>query len=72
MSNGLSGFEEGGEGKKLYTAKVKAKAQATTSCSFCWFVLQVNPSLKGMSQRDEATYKEHLKRSHGLRGEIEQ
>ena len=36
------------------------------SCSFCWFVLSVYPDLVGLAWRDEATFKEHLKESHGL------
>ncbi len=69
MSNGLSGFEAGG--RRPYKAKVQAKASASTSCSFCWFVLQVNPTLKEMSQRDTLTFREHLRRAHGLQEEIQ-
>lgn len=70
MKTGLGGFEDG-RGKKLYSAKVEAKAQSSSSCSFCWFVLQLNPTLKGMNPRDEVTFREHLKKSHGLTEEIQ-
>jgi hypothetical protein len=55
---------------KVYSAKVEAKAQSSTSCAFCWFVLTIYPSLKGMTARDEATFTEHLKKAHGLKQEI--
>ena len=53
-------------GKKGYSAEVKAKSHSSTSCSFCWFVLTIYPSLRGMTPRDEATFREHLKKAHGL------
>jgi hypothetical protein len=57
--------------RKGYSAKVQAKAQSSTSCSFCWFVLTLYPTLNGLTPRDEATYREHLKKAHGLSEEIE-
>ena len=54
-----------------YSAKVEFKAQSSTTCSFCWFVLMSYPSLTGMTERDHETYNAHLQKSHGLQGEIE-
>ncbi len=56
--------------RKAYTAKVQAKAQSSTSCSFCWFVLTIYPTLKGMTPRDDTTFREHLKNAHALKQEI--
>jgi hypothetical protein len=52
--------------KKAQSVDAQAKAQSGTSCSFCWFVLAVYPSLKGMTEKDNATFREHLKKAHGL------
>lgn len=52
--------------RKPQSVDVKAKAQTGTSCSFCWFVLAIYPSLKGMTEKDHETYREHLKKAHGL------
>lgn len=56
--------------RKAYSVKVQAKAHSNTSCSFCWFVLTIYPTLKGMTPRDGATFSEHLKKAHGLKQEI--
>ncbi len=56
---------------KQFSAKVQAKAQSSTTCSFCWFVLNLYPTLKGMTPRDSSTFTEHLKKEHGLRDEIQ-
>jgi len=56
--------------RKVYSVKVEAKAQSSTSCAFCWFVLTIYPSLKGMTPRDEATFAEHLRKAHGLKRDI--
>ena len=70
MNDRLSGFE-GGNGRKLYSADVQAKAQSSNSCSFCWFVLALYPTLQGMTPRDGATFRGHLQKAHGLKEEIE-
>jgi hypothetical protein len=57
--------------KKSDTAKVQARAQHGTSCPFCGFVLALYPTLKGMTERDGETFRDHLKKSHGLKPEIE-
>ena len=58
------------DGKKSYSCQGPDKAQSRLSCPFCWFVLTIYPTLKGMTPRDEATFSEHLKKSHGLKQEI--
>jgi hypothetical protein len=55
---------------KALSAKVQADAQSNSGCSFCWFVLAIYPTLKGMTPRDTTTFQEHLKKAHGLRDEI--
>ena len=58
-------------GRKAHSVSVQVKAQSSTSCSFCWLVLTLNPTLEGMSERDSATFKAHLKKDHGLTDEIQ-
>ena len=55
---------------KALSEQEKAKAKSGVTCSFCWFVLTIYPTLKGMTERDEATYREHLETVHGLSQEI--
>ena len=50
---------------------IRVKVPSSTSCSFCWFVLKLYPTLRGMTDRDAATFKAHLEKAHGLRNEIE-
>jgi hypothetical protein len=68
MTTTISGTEAG---RKVYAAKAQAKF-SNTSCSFCWFFLTIYPTLEQMSPKDEALFTEHLKKSHGLTGEIQQ
>ena len=56
---------------KTYAVNIQAKAQSSNSCSFCWFVVTLYPTLKGMTERDHTTYKAHLEKSHGLRADIQ-
>ncbi|HYW85667.1 MAG TPA: hypothetical protein VFB30_20615, partial [Spirochaetia bacterium] len=56
--------------RKAQSAKVQAKAQSSSTCSFCWFVLTIYPTLKGMTPRDTATFREHLTKAHGLSHDI--
>jgi hypothetical protein len=73
MSDDQNAANERNGGKKVYAVNIqaKAKAQSSTSCSFCWFVLTLYPTLKGMTDRDSTTFKMHLEKAHGLRKEIE-
>ena len=67
----MQGVTSGGnKERKAYSAKVQARAQSSSSCSFCWFVLTIYPTLKGMTARDAATFREHLRKAHGLKHEI--
>jgi hypothetical protein len=56
--------------KKPSSAKVAAQMASGFDCTFCWFVLTLYPALTGMNDGDAATYKDHLKKAHGLRKEI--
>jgi len=58
-------------GRKAYSVSVQSNVQSGTSCSFCWLVLALNPTLEGMNERDSATFKAHLEKTHGLRNEIQ-
>lgn len=66
MATGQIGSDEGKNGTKAYTVNLQARAQSTSSCAFCWFVVAVYPTLQGMTSRDESTYRSHLQKSHGL------
>ena len=72
MSNGQNAADGHGGARKAFSVDIQAKAQSSTSCSFCWFVLTLYPSLKGMTERDSTTYRAHLQKSHGLEKEIPQ
>ena len=69
MTHGQNAADNGAE---TYAVNIHAKAQSSTSCSFCWFVLSIYPTLKDMTPRDRATFTEHLKTAHGLKQEIMQ
>jgi hypothetical protein len=56
---------------EAYSESTRAKVPSGRSCSFCWFVLKLYPTLKGMTDRDTETFKAHLEKAHGLRKEIE-
>jgi len=58
-------------GRKAYSASIRVKVPSSTSCSFCWFVLKLYPTLKGMTDRDTATFRLHLQKAHGLTEEIQ-
>lgn len=70
MSDDLLGTEGSGDGRKAYSVNIQVKAQSSTSCSFCWFVISLYPTLSSMTLRDDTTYREHLKKAHGLKEEI--
>ena len=72
MSDGQNAANESNVGRKAYSVNIQAKAQSSTSCSFCWFVITLYPTLKGMKERDETTFKAHLQKAHGLRDDIQQ
>jgi hypothetical protein len=71
MTHAQSAADDGLGGRKTYSVNVQVKAQSSTSCSFCYFVLTLYPTLKGMTDRDIATFKSHLQTAHGLRDEIQ-
>jgi hypothetical protein len=71
MTLGQNAADDGLGGRKAYSVNVQVKAQSSTSCSFCYFVLAIYPTLKGMTDRDTATFKSHLQEAHGLRDEIQ-
>ena len=54
MNTTTSGGEQG---RKPYSAKAQLKAHSGTRCSFCWFVMTTYPTLKGMNERDDGTFK---------------
>jgi hypothetical protein len=63
----------GGEAqRKAYSARVHVRSFSSTSCAFCWFFLTIYPTLEGMAPKDKSIFAEHLKKSHGLSGEIQQ
>ena len=67
----MSGITSGEETqKKAYSTNVQAKAQSSSTCSFCWYVLSIYPTLKDMTPKDTATFQEHLTKAHGLSREI--
>ena len=51
-------------------ADTRAKASPSAGCSFCGFVTRLYPTLRGMTTMDEAVFREHLKKAHGLKKEI--
>jgi hypothetical protein len=71
MTHGQNASDDGLGGRKVYSVNVQVKAQSSTSCSFCYFVLTLYPTLKGMTDRDTATFKSHLQHTHGLTDEIQ-
>ena len=71
MTHAQNAEGDGLGGRKAYSVNVQAKAQSSTSCSFCYFVLTLYPTLKGMTDRDTTTFKAHLRQVHGLRDEIQ-
>jgi hypothetical protein len=72
MNNGQNTSDGRVGGSKPFSVHFKVKAQSSTDCSFCWFVLALYPTLKGMTERDSATFTLHLKHAHGLKDEIQQ
>lgn len=71
MSDAQNAEDKGIGGRKAYAASIRVKVPSSTTCSFCWFVLKLYPTLKGMTDRDTATFRAHLQKVHGLRDEIE-
>ena len=72
MNNGLTPPEDMNGIRKAYKVNLQLKARSSSGCSFCWFVLNAYPSFEGMTSRDSVTYRAHLEKSHGLKGEISQ
>jgi hypothetical protein len=71
MTNGQDAAGDGPGGREAYSVNVHVKAQSSTSCSFCYFVLTLYPTLKGMTDRDTTTFMSHLQQAHGLKDEIQ-
>jgi hypothetical protein len=71
MSTGQNGADVRDGSKKAFAANVQVKAQSSTSCSFCWFVMTIYPTLNGMIDRDSDTFRLHLEKAHGLRPDIQ-
>ena len=71
MNDVQDAADQGIGGRKTYSASIRVKVPSSTSCSFCWFVLKLYPTLRGMTERDAATFKAHLQKAHGLKNEIE-
>jgi len=71
MSTGQNAADERRGAKKAFAADIQVKAQSSTSCSFCWFVMTIYPTLNGMIERDSDTFRLHLQKAHGLRPEIQ-
>jgi hypothetical protein len=71
MTDARDAADKGIGGRKAYSASIRVEVPSNTSCSFCWFVLKLYPTLKAMTERDTATFRAHLEKVHGLRNEIE-
>ena len=71
MSIGQNAGNGKGDTRKAFAANVQVKAQSSTSCSFCWFVMTIYPTLSGMIERDSDTFRLHLKKAHGLKPDIQ-
>ncbi len=71
MINGRTPADEGKGAGKAYSVHVHGKAQPSGGCSFCWFVLALYPTLRGLTERDSTTFRLHLQKVHGLRDEIQ-
>ena len=71
MSIGQNAANRKGDGKKTFAADIQVKAQSSTSCTFCWFVMTIYPTLKGMIEKDSDTFRLHLQTAHGLKPEIQ-
>ena len=70
MSDAQNAADAGIGDRKAYSASIRVKVPSSGSCSFCWFVLTIYPTLKDMTPRDGATFREHLRKAHGLKREI--
>ena len=68
--NSISPFRKA-SGKKTHSAKVAAQVESGPDCTFCWFVLTLYPALTGMNDDDASTYKDHLRKAHGLAKDIQ-
>jgi hypothetical protein len=68
MGASMAGTGKPGE-RKVWT-RVESQSQTRSKCAFCDFVLILYPLLKGMTSRDQGTFTDHLRKSHGLKEEI--
>ncbi|MGH9920387.1 MAG: hypothetical protein ACRD6W_16155 [Nitrososphaerales archaeon] len=71
MGDSHDSVDKGIGGRKAYSASIRVEVPSTASCSFCWFVLKLYPTLKAMTERDTETFRAHLEKVHGLSKEIE-
>jgi hypothetical protein len=71
MSIGQNAADERDGGRKLFAANIQVKAQSSTSCTFCWFIMTIYPALSGMTDKDGATFRTHLEKAHGLTPDIQ-
>jgi len=71
MGIGQNAADESKGGRKLFAANIQVKAHSSTSCTFCWFIMAIYPTLSGMTDKDGATFKTHLEKSHGLTADIQ-
>ena len=71
MGIGQNAADESKGGRKLFAANVQVKAHSSTSCTFCWFIMTIYPTLSGMTDKDGSTFKQHLEKSHGLSADIQ-
>jgi hypothetical protein len=68
----MKNTESGEEAQRKANSARMHKSDSDTGCPFCWFFIAIYPTLDGMTQQDEAVFTAHLKKSHGLSGEIQQ
>ena len=71
MSIGQNAADGKRDARKAFAANIQVKAHSSTSCTFCWFVMTIYPTLKGMIERDSDTFRLHLQKAHGLKPDIQ-
>jgi hypothetical protein len=71
MGTGQDAADRRSGGRKVFAANIQVRAQSSTSCTFCGFIMTIYPTLSGMTDKDSTTFREHLEKSHGLTSEIQ-
>jgi len=51
---------------------VAGQETQNSTCSMCWFVLNLYPKFEGMTSRDSEMFTIHLEMEHGWKSEISQ